>query len=210
MHFEFLVEDQSGAEALKILASKLLEDNNTCRVHHYRGLGHPPKGLKPKTDANKRILLDRLPQILKGYGRIPNVGYIVIICDLDDKDKKIFLKELNNILNSCSPKPDACFCLAIEEIEAWYLGDLEAIRKAYPSAKKAVLNGYVNDSICGTWELLADATYKGGYKALSKKGRQAIGIQKFEWANMISPYMDISNNKSPSFMYFCSKVHDII
>ena len=47
--------------------------------------------------------------------------------------------------------------MAIEEGEAWLLGDIPAIQSVYPNAKNAVLNGYENDSICGTWEKLADA-----------------------------------------------------
>jgi hypothetical protein len=109
------------------------------------------------------------------------------------------LSELNNLLNECHPKPDTRFCLAIEEFEAWYLGDLAAVRKAYPKAKDDVLKKYKNDSICGTWELLADAVYKDGSKVLAKKGWQAVGEQKYKWAKEISPHMNIDNNKSPSF-----------
>jgi len=106
---------------------------------------------------------------------------------------------LKKLLNNCNPKPDARFCLAIEEFEAWYLGDLAAVRKAYPKAKDAILNGYKNDSICGTWELLADAVCKKGSKALIKEGWQAIGKQKVIWAKEISPYMEVDSNLSPSF-----------
>ena len=199
MHFEFLTEDQSGKEAMNILIPKLLGDEITFRVRSYKGLGHIPKNLRPKIDASKRILLDRLPELLRGYGRTPNSGTIVIICDLDDKDKQQFLTEFNSLLDSCNPKPRTIFCLAIEEFEAWYLGDLNAIKKAYPQVKSNVLNGYENDSICGTWELLADAVYKGGCKTLLKKGWQAVGEQKSMWAKSISPYMDVDSNASPSF-----------
>jgi hypothetical protein len=199
MHFEFLVEDQSGAKAMEILLPKLLGDKASYRIKRYKGLGHLPKDLKPKSDASKRILLDRLPQLLRGYGKVPDLGYIIIICDLDDRNEKQFLSELNGILNSCNPKPNTCFCLAIEEVEAWYLGDLVAVRKAYPRAKDAILNGYINDSICGTWELLADAVCKGGSRALVKEGWQAIGKQKSVWAEEISPHMNVESNISPSF-----------
>lgn len=69
MHFEILIEDISGKRAMEILLPRLLEDSVTYRVHSYKGIGHLPKGLKPKTDASKRILLSRLPQILQGVGR---------------------------------------------------------------------------------------------------------------------------------------------
>jgi len=199
MHFEFLTEDQSSGRAMEILIPKLLGNEITYRVISYKGIGHIPEGLRPKSDANKRILLDRLPKILRGYGRTPNCGIIVVICDLDDKDKCRFLSELYEMLDNCNQFPTTFFCLSIEEFEAWYLGDLDAVRKAYPNAKNAVLNSYINDSICGTWELLADAVYKGGHQALSKKGWPTVGKQKSIWAVTISPHMNVEDNRSPSF-----------
>ena len=210
MHFEFLVEDQSSAKAMEILLPKLLKDNNTFRIRSYKGLGHIPRNLKPKNDASKRILLDQLPRLLRGYGRVPAIGNIIIICDLDDKNEKQFLSELNGILNACYPKPHAHFCLAIEEFEAWYLGDLAAVKKAYPKAKDNILNGYRNDEICGTWELLADAVCKGGHNHLIKQGWQAVGKEKSIWAVKISPYMKIDNNISPSFNNMLKQVHSIV
>lgn len=60
----------------------------------------------------------------------------------------------------------------------------------------------MNDSICGTWECLADAVYPGGSSALSKKGKMAVGAEKSQWAEKITPNMDVTNNRSPSFAYF--------
>ena len=199
MHFEFLTEDQSSGKAMEILIPKLFDNRITYRIHSYKGIGRIPKDLRPKSSANKRILLDQLPKLLRGYGYDAHYGTIVVICDLDDKDKRIFLSELQRVLYTCNPKPETLFCLAIEEFEAWYLGDLKAVRKAYPKARNDVLNSYNNDSICGTWELLADAVYQGGHKALVKKGRQAIGEQKSIWAKAISPHMGVDDNISPSF-----------
>ena len=97
-----------------------------------------------------------------------------------------------------------------KEFEAWYLGDLDVIRAAYPEAKDNVLNGYINDSIVGTWELLAEAIYKGGQKALTKKGRQTVGEEKSKWAESISPYMDIERNASPSFIHMREQLRQIM
>lgn len=209
MHFEFLIEDQSSEKAMDILAPMILGHGTTYRTHSYKGIGHIPKGIKPGTDATKRMLLNRLPKLLRGYGRAPNSGVIVVICDLDTKDKAVFLAELNDVLDTCDKKPQTLFCLAIEEFEAWYLGDIEAVLRAYPTAKKTVLSGYVNDAICGTWELLADAIYKGGRNGLLKKGRQEIGRQKSIWAEAISPHMDVGNNRSPSFQTMCTQLQNI-
>ena len=206
MHFEFLTEDQSSASAMEILIPKLLGETITFRIHPYKGIGRIPKGLRPKTDAKKRILLDRLPQILRGYGNIPHNWVIVVICDLDDKNKQDFLTELHGTLSTCIAKPTTIFCLAIEEFEAWYLGDMTAIMKTYPKAKTGILSSYKNDSICGTWELLADAVCKDGHKGLLKKGWQAVGEQKSIWAKSISPHMDIAVNKSHSFIEMCAQL----
>ena len=61
---------------------------------------------------------------------------------------------------------------------------------------------YVPDSICGTWEVLADAVHPGGSRVLSKAGWQAIGTAKHEWAKRISPHVDVSRNRSVSFQTF--------
>jgi hypothetical protein len=210
MHIEFLVEDQSCENAMEILLPKLLRNSITYRIHSYKGVGKLPKDLKPHTDAVKRILLDRLPRILQGYAKTQGFcDLVIVICDLDDKDKSVFLFELNEMLDKCNQKPDTLFCLAIEELEAWYLGDLNAIRSAYPNAKNAILNVYINDAICGTWEKLADAVYKGGSNELKKLGWQRVGEEKSKWAKNISPYMDVDSNKSPSFMYLRTKLCSI-
>lgn len=203
MHVEILVEDLSGKKALDVLVPKIIGDQDTFRVHFYKGVGRIPKNMKDAADPSKRILLTNLPKLLKGYGRTFEgypPGYraaVVLVCDLDDRNRQDFLKDLNTILNACHPNPETRFCLAIEEGEAWFLGDVPAVKSAYPHVDDHVLNSYVNDSICGTWEKLADAVYPGGAKVLSKKGWQIVGAEKARWAGDISPRMDVENNKSP-------------
>ncbi len=214
MHFEVLVEDLSGKKALDILVPRIIGETNTCKIIEYKGIGHIPKGLSPKHDPKKRILLDQLPRLLQGYGRTfsnPSTfaAAVIVVCDLDDRCLRSFRREPDDILDRCKPKPVARFCIAVEELEAWFLGDLPAIRSVYPGAKHTVLQGYENDSICGTWEKLADAVYKGGACALSGHGRQKIGEEKSRWAERISPHMDVKNSRSPSFVYFREKLIEL-
>ena len=210
MYVELLIEDKSGKKAMEILIPKLVSNDIPVRIHSYKGISRIPKGYKPKTDASKRQMLDQLPRLLQGIGKVPECKAVVVICDLDNSDKHQFLSELNALLEICHPKPNAVFCLAIEEFEAWYLGDINAIRKAYPRAKSDVLNKYENDSICGTWEVLANAIYAGGSKVLNERGWQAIGEQKSVWAETISPYMNVQENASPSFNYMRNKLISIM
>lgn len=208
MHFEILVEDVSGKRALEVLVPKILGDGHSFRIHPYKGIGHIPKNLREATDPSKRILLANLPRLLRGYGLTFQASprdyhyAVIVICDLDTRNREQFLSELQQVLESCDPRPEARFCLAIEEGEAWLLGDLNAVRTAYPNAKAHVLDSYANDSICGTWETLADAVYPGGRRALIRKGWQAIGAEKSLWAERITPQMDVENNASPSFREF--------
>jgi hypothetical protein len=214
MHFEILVEDQSGKIALDILIPKIIGYGHTFVVHPYKGIGRVPRNMRDTHDANKRILMDNLPKLLKGYGKthagrpdFPEA--VILVCDLDDKCLKEFLNELAGVLNRCDPKPEARFCIAIEEGEAWFLGDLPAVKAAYPKAVDAFLYSYKNDSICGTWEKLADAVYPGGSLSLSSEGWQAIGMAKSKWAVAISPHMNIAENNSPSFRYFLKTVREL-
>ncbi|MDR2169713.1 MAG: DUF4276 family protein [Planctomycetaceae bacterium] len=217
MHFEILVEDQSGEKTLNILIPKIIGNEHTFNVHSYKGIGRIPRNLNANlTDANRRFLLTQLPKLLDGYGKT-YAGYhknyqaaVIVICDLDDKCLTKFRNELNNILNNCNTKPITRFCIAIEEGEAWFLGDIQAIKSAYPKAKNKILNAYKNDAICGTWECLADAIYKGGSVLLSKKGWQAVGLEKSRWAEKISPHMNVEKNESPSFNYLRQKLNELL
>ena len=91
-------------------------------------------------------------------------------------------------------------------MEAWLLGDRAALRKAYPDARENVLQNYIQDSICGTWELLADAVYPGGSRKLKSLPYGETGRMKEEWAVHIARFMDFRNNASPSFQEFLSEV----
>ena len=214
MHFEILVEDQSGKKALDILVPKIIGNEHTFKVHSYKGIGRIPKNLAQREMPASVSCLTSYQGFCVAMGTLRHYpenypAAVFVVCDLDDKCLKAFRQELFNILNSCNPKPETRFCIAIEEGEAWFLGDIPAIKSAYSRAKDAVLNAYVNDSICGTWERMADAVYSGGSTALSAKGWQAVGTEKSQWAEKITPHMDVTNNASPSFIYFRTKLLEL-
>lgn len=203
MHIEILVEDDSGKKMLEILVPKLIgeySNPHTWNIIGYKGIGHIPKGLQGKTDANKRVLLDRLPKLLAGYSNTPHIDAVVVVVDVDNRDCKAFLQELQHIAQTTPHPLNIMFRLAIEEIEAWYLGDKEALFAAYPHGrrKQDKLRRYQQDSICGTWETLADIIYPKGSFAMKEK--REVGTMKYEWAEKITPFMDPERNQSPSFV----------
>lgn len=205
MHLEFLVEDSSGSRLVSLLLEKMLGAEgllHTWRIHGYKGIGRIPKGLTAKGDPEKRALLNQLPRLLSGYGKTAGIDAVVVVMDSDERNVDEFTRELNQVLEQCNPSPNAFFFLAIEEMEAWLLGDKAAILSAYPRAKKDVLARYHQDSICGTWEALADAVHRGGHAAILSAGWPLPGQMKHEWVERIGPFLDVKENLSPSFNAF--------
>ncbi|MDR1934910.1 MAG: DUF4276 family protein, partial [Candidatus Accumulibacter sp.] len=202
MHIEILVEDSSGKKLLEAVLPKLFGTQghpHSWRVHAYKGVGRIPKNLNTAADPARRILLDQLPRILRGYGNTPGIDAVVIVLDADRRNCADFLVELKTLAAGCNSVPNTLFRLAIEEMEAWYLGDRQALIAAYPRAKVAMLNQYHQDSVCGTWELLADAVHPGGSAAIKKAGWPLPGQIKCEWAEKIGPLLEPERNVSPSF-----------
>lgn len=213
MHFEFLVEGQAELTALSILLPKILGDYNqphTWKIHKHRGIGRIPDNPQSRPNPRDPTLLHNLPSKLRAYGNTGRPDLVVVVLvDLDERPNCVTLKyELVNLLRYCSQKPKYLVRIAIEELEAWFLGDQQAISKAYPQVKQSILNEYIQDSQCGTWEKLADAIYPGGLQALCQHGRRSVRIleQKRIWASRICPFIDVQNNQSPSFQAFCDGV----
>ncbi|MDR3198084.1 MAG: DUF4276 family protein [Planctomycetaceae bacterium] len=211
MHFEILVEDASGKLLLEHLIPKILGPKgkpNKYRIINiqelkYRVMAQMPRHLA-KTLPWDTILLQTLTIQLRAYRKsLPYKNVIVIIVvDLDYHDFKTFYNQLASLFSMSNPVPAGGVRLAVEEIEAWLLGDPVAVRRAYPFANEFVLKSYKQDSICGTWEWLADAIFYGGSERLTEIGYPKIGREKCQWADNIGQYMTIDSNQSPSFQAF--------
>ena len=202
MHVEILTEDKSGQRLLEHLVPNLIGPHgepHTWRFHAYRGIGRIPSNLSGAPDPSKRIMLEQLPRLLRGYVRTPGIDAVIVVLDADDRDCRTFLAELQSVAEACGASHLTLFRLAIEEVEAWYLGDRSALLRAYPNARMRILDGYVQASICDTWELLAEAIHPGGMQTIRHAGWPLPGQVKHEWADRIGPLLDPASNLSPSF-----------
>ena len=85
--------------------------------------------------------------------------------------------------------------LAIEELEAWFFGDWDAVSAAYPRVPPSVPSQarYRSpDAVAGgTWEALERILQRAGYF----RG----GLAKIQAARSIAPHMEPQHNTSPSF-----------
>ncbi len=213
MRIEFLVEDASGKKLLTEIMEKYIAEIPLFQMEYsilsYKGIGGLPKG----SDANRiksRQLLNDLPKRMRAiqakYWGEKGV-FLFIVLDNDTRETEKFRQQLEEVAKKEHITMDYVFCIAIEEMEAWLLGDREAIQSAYSNVSDRIASkhsGYVQDSICGTWEYLADMLTKGGMGKFRKKNPTAfdVGRCKSEWAERIGRQMNIRNNHSPSFQNF--------
>jgi len=212
MHFEFLVEGQTELTALSILLRNIIgeyEQPHTWKIHKHRGIGKIPDDPALRPNKSDQTLLHNLPSKLRAYGKEMRDNVVVtILVDLDDKNCNKFKSNLTGLLEYCEQRPKSLFCIAIEELEAWFFGDRSAIEIAYPDVNCDILDNYEQDSICHTWEKLAEAIHPGGFTSLSQYGKRSNKIleQKRVWAKDICPNIDVENNLSPSFQYFRDRI----
>lgn len=86
----------------------------------------------------------------------------------------------------------------IEELEAWYFGDWEAVCAAYPRAPKDIpgKSRYRNpDAIQG-------GTAEAFERVLQRVGYYATGLAKVDAARRVGAHFDPARCRSQSFRYF--------
>ncbi len=189
-HIEVLVEEPSMEVALRELLPRML-GGVTFEVYAHQC---------------KADLLTRLPSRLHGYSKwLPPNWRVVIVVDRDQADCQVLKAELESMaqqagLPTRSSRSSGRYLvvnrIAIEELEAWYFGDWQAVHKAYPRVTENVASKapYRDpDAIGGgTWE-----TFE---RILKHAGYFSTGLRKIEAARQIAPYMDPGRNRSHSFM----------
>ena len=202
MHLEICVEDTSGKILLDGLLARLIRPDVTWKVHGYKGIGRVPRNLGNTNNASRRIFLDNLPKLIRGCANTPYVTALIVVVDNDDRNCKEFLAELKSVHRAIAPQSNVIFRIAIEEMEAWLLGDPDALRAAFPNVREDLLASYDQDTTCGTWEMLADVIHPGGSAALLQEGWPAPGEAKCRWATEVVPHLAVNDNASPSFRKF--------
>lgn len=193
-HLILLVEEPSMETFLRAFMPRLLPQDRTFDVHPFQG---------------KSDLLGKLEARLHGYASwLPKDWRIVVVVDRDDDDCRQLKQWLEDIATRAGLRTRSRVSaapwqlvnrIAIEELEAWYFGDWEAVRAAYPRVPASIpkRQGFRDpDAIAGgTWEAFERILRRYGYF----KG----GFTKLEAARTVGPHVDPSRSRSRSFQLFC-------
>jgi hypothetical protein len=188
-HVEVLVEEPSMEAALRLLLPKIIG----------------PLSFEVYPHQCKDELLARLPARLQGYAAwTPDTWRSVVVVDRDDDDCDELKARLEKMAagaglltrSKAGGKPYVVVNrLAIEELEAWYFGDWQAVRASYPRVPPTIplqAKCRVPDAIAGgTWEALERVLQRAGYFE--------IGLAKIEAAKTITANMVPVHNSSRSF-----------
>jgi Domain of unknown function (DUF4276) len=144
LRLHVLVEGPSEATFLRGWFPRFLPRHALTVIQH-RGKGRLPGEPASPPNPRREGLLDQLPAKLRAYGRAlnPATDRVLVFLDLDADDCGELKERLLRVLDACEPRPVVLFRIAIEETEAFYLGDPQAIKKAFPQANLRKLKSYV-------------------------------------------------------------------
>lgn len=197
MRLHVLVEGDSEEALMRGWLRRFLPPGHSFVVIRHRGKGKLSRDPLQVPDIRREGLLDQLPAKLRAYGKSldPATDRVLVLVDADDDPCRELKQRMLAALAQCDPRPIVLFRLAIEETEAFYLGDTTAIRRAFPQAKVQRMKSYVQDSVCGTWELF-------------QRVIDDPVEDKVEWAERMAPYLGTdwrgrNANRSPSFRQLC-------
>lgn len=182
---------------LQILLPRILPEKQTFEVHAFR---------------DKHTLRRELGARLRGYARwLPDGWRIVVILDRDSDDCHALKGELEAAAAGAGLRTrsqvgrsgwQVVNRVAIEELEAWYFGDWEAVCGAYPRVSATVpqRTGFRDpDAIRGgTWEAFE--------RILNQHGYFTTGLRKVEAARTLARRICPRRSRSRSFTVFVDAV----
>lgn len=196
-HLAFLVEEPSMEAFLQVLLPRLLPPDQTFEIHAFR---------------NKAGLRRNLSARLRAYARwLPPDWRIVVVLDRDSDDCHALKSELEAAAVATGLRTrsqpgrtdwQVVNRIAIEELEAWYFGDWDAVCEAYPRLPVSVPQraGFRDpDAIRGgTWEAFE--------RILKRHGYFTTGLRKSEAARAIAARICRRRSRSRSFTVFVDAI----
>jgi hypothetical protein len=185
-HIEFLLEERSMMLALRTILPRILPEGYALDRNVFL---RPHNG---KSDLQKSI-----PAKARVFSSFHRPARIVIIHDQDSNDCQKLKADLLNLVKQNGNCP-ALIRIACRELEAWYLGDMDAVQKVYPKFKAA--------------QHRSSAKFRNPDKVNASAELQRLieGFQKGFAAREIPQYLEIEKNNSPSFSAFVTGLRQFL
>jgi hypothetical protein len=198
VYLEVFVEEPSAQALLRHLLPKILPPRVSYEIRVFNG---------------KPDLLRKLPNRLRGYRLQPH--RIVTLIDNDDGDCLKLKGQLEAMAEEAgfttkSRSEGLAFRvvnrIAVQELESWLLGDVQALRSVYPRVPPTLANRRrfrdPDAALGGTAEALA--------RVLADAGYHSQGLPKMEVANAVGEHLEPERNRSASFRCFCDGVRAVV
>jgi len=196
---QILAEEPSMEVALRSLLPKMLGDLPFDLI----------------TFQGKPDLLKKLPERLRGYAKwLPSTWRILILVDRDDDDchelkrrLEQLAKEAGLVTRSADRKNwNVVNRLAIEELEAWYFGDWEAVREAYPKAGATI----TSKKRYRDPDRIKGGTKEAFERVMQRAGYFIGGLRQTEAAQSIARRMVPERNRAKSFQVLRETLEELI
>lgn len=186
-------------EFLRALLPRWLAIGPTFETHLFNG----------KSDLLRRLL----PRLRAFRHWLPPTYRIIVLIDRNGEDCLLLKGALDNAADAAgfrTPRTggtgwEVVNRIVVEELEAWYFGDWEAVRAAYPRVSPHVptRSGYRDpDAIRGTWESFERIMQEHGYFE--------DGLRKVEAARAIGAHLDPQRCRSRSFRAFRDAIQSAV
>jgi hypothetical protein len=187
------VEEESAEAALLTILPKLLPESE-LQIIRFQG---------------KQNMLRNLLARLRGFQSwLPENWLLLVLVDRDREDCHTLKEKLEAIalqaglISKSADRGRSKFQIvnriAIEELESWFFGDWEAVRRVYPKVPRTIpLQEQYRDPDAvagGTWEAMERIFQRYGYFE--------SGLRKIELARSVTPHMEPTRNTSRSFQAF--------
>lgn len=193
---EVLVEELSAEMALRILLPKII----------------PGTAFEIRSLQGEDALFKKLPQRLAGYATWPAAApaRVVVLVDRDDDDCVELRHKLDALATAAGLQPRGpgrrvLDRIAIEELEAWFFGDIDAVACAFPRVpRSATKRSGLRDP-----DAIRGGTAEAFGRLLQRHGYHEAGLAKATAAGDVAIHMNINDNASRSFQVFRDGIREL-
>ena len=161
--------------------------------------------------GSKQQLLARLPQRLLGYAQY-DAAYrpkLMVLVDRDDDDCAALKAQLETACEAAllrtkgrpadSGDFDVVNRIVVEELEAWFFGDPEALQEVWPGTRRSLGKAAYRDP-----DAVRGGTHEALLRVLKSAGhlRDADRLPKIEIARIMGHVLNVQRSRSSSFQHF--------